>query len=163
MIRLTQETAPVALTDYLVKARAGLWNMMACVWTSGAGPWDGFLPRERGKDAHFSYLFEGGRHLFAGVGDLKLRNYVDLQDAKLAISQILHQHHPVKIGSKDPNTCAVIVRPNAYILLLPTANQKNLYVPMPDASAHELLQDPDQLEREFPGIFTFEGNSAHGE
>lgn len=146
MIRLAQAECPPTLYRLLSHLRPHFGNLVGAAWVAGAGPWDAFLQRQNGREPHFLLLFEDGTHRYPEMGDMsEHRSFVEMM---LAIDEVMVCYDPD--AGPDQRNCALILRPHAFILLL---GKQRLYVPMPDASAHERLADPARLERDFPGAF----------
>lgn len=144
MIHLTQADCPPELLPTLRQLRNHFGPLSGCAWFTGKGPWDAILKADARRCRQFAFLFQDGSHRFPQPGDMsENRGFIKLM---LAIDEIVTTMDP------EVENGAVILRPMAYIALLSAGN---LYVPLPDSSAHERLEDPAILEREFPGIFKF--------
>lgn len=160
MFKLKQADLDPSLAPTLIAARKKFIDRTAAAWICGPGAWDAFLPRMKAHTRHYAYLFahRGPYFTLPAIDNsvLTFEGLVDLQNA-LVILRNAHQNPapqdgPVTAGYNGSDA-TIILRPNAYIVLPQTRSFANLYVPMPDASAHELMSDPAELDREFPGIF----------
>lgn len=129
----------------------------AVAWTSGAGPWDDFLPRMPDELFHFTHLATAGAGRFFMP---RSEQYLDpargaddrLQITIFRIPRLLYPH--LSISMMKMRSCAIILRKHAYIHL--SLASRHRYVPLPGLTAHEELADAAQLERDFPGIFEIE-------
>lgn len=149
MIALETRECPPTLEPSLRHARQLFGKLHAAIFTSAPGWWGSFLPQGPSRRM-FYFLFESGQHQFApDEGDqVDERTSLDLRNTLVRICDA-HQD-PKRRYQAD---CAVILRRRAYIFLPESQDQPSLYVPLPDTSAHELLEDQQQLDAEFPGIF----------
>lgn len=154
MIRLQQHNAPENLLDMLKPARRAFGTWTAASWESGEGPWNVFLPKLEGQ--HDSCLFNkgDGQVLHVTCDNTIVLGTRDIFDLRVTMNIALEHHFAGQHWRSGLVAGALILRPTAYIVIHP--DRPGLYVPMPDASAHELLADPAQLEREYPGVFTID-------
>lgn len=152
MIQLTPTTHSPGLDGILNLARRNFGAQMACAWMSGKGPWDRFLQRMPGHDAHYSFLKSDGNYRHTTATAMDILDTDGLYELRTAVTAILRAEFPNSGQLTGRQPCAIILRPNAYIVLFPQPG-RDLYVPFADASGHELIADVDLLERDFPGIF----------
>lgn len=139
MIHLKQADCPPGLVRSLVAVREAFGQMTSCAWIHSKDAWQAILPDTPIKAPRFLFFSNDGTHRVPRPGDMSGSGpHLELM---LAIDTIAKS-----FGDPD----AVILRPNTCIVLQEKAN---IYFPMPDTSAHERLEDPAALEREFPGTF----------
>lgn len=152
MIRLTQQEAAPHLVRSLGEARAAL-GQYPVARVEGEGPWNSFLPRRLKKHMDYLRLTPGCPELLNET-DIDALSKEKLLAVKLAITKV-RLHHTQVLGSMANNerlACAIIFRPAAYIFFS-TISLPDVYVPLPETSGHEVLEDLHKLEAEFPGIF----------
>lgn len=157
MISLTLQAHPPRLDKMLRTAPKKLGGLVAAIHATGRGPWDDFIP-DRDYDVIFWFLLEGGRYASSAAAEEKFGS-TPIFELKGTIAAI-HNDWFDTVGKEpqDVGPFAVILRRNAYLLISgkPVSGEpdrSNFYIPMPDMSAHELLSDQAQLERDFPGLF----------
>lgn len=154
MIQLTQESCPERLApslDIVRKQCFGLTTMAA--WESGRGPWNAVLSPLDNQPCSFSYHNEDGCYLQVVPADVSIFGLKNLFEFRVAMNLMLEIHFDGKHWHNGALDAAALVRPDAYLIL--KADGTGVYVPMPDVTAHEILEDQTKLDREFPGLFTF--------
>lgn len=160
MIRLQQADLDPSLIPTLTEAKRKFGDRTAAAWICGPGFWDTFLPRMKAHTRHYVYLFNHRDPFFTlpaiDNSVLELDGLLELQNA-LVILRNEHQcpapNEKVRPSDYHGSDVTILMRPNAYIVMPIERVNPDLYVPMPDTSAHELLEDQQRLDRDFPGIF----------
>lgn len=150
MIQLHHHDCPADIIDKLRAARDNFGARSACVWVAGEGPWDRFLERMPGQETHYTVYFTNGTYQHLDVRRIYGAENAHLQTMRLGVSAIIQAHKPMP---GTPRNCAVILRPNAYLVLFPETEERSLYVSMPGLTAHEQLADIASLEQDYPGQF----------
>lgn len=149
MIHLMQIPCSQSLLPTLHQAAEQLGAVQAVMLSTGPGPWDCILPWHDEPVAMFAFRLANGELRTAAALDIiAAPEKLALTTAVSQIYNEFHRHQGLNIGG---GCCAIILRKHAYLLM--TRGACNRYVPLANGSGHELMNDPVELEREFPGIF----------
>lgn len=151
MFTLREETCPQQLADMLWTLHQEFDDLVAIGYANALGPWDDVIKKH--QDEPFSFLFKD-RVLYQS--DVETRMGSSRKLVLTAAVVAIRNYYFFKTGGAgaDPryHPAAVILRRNAFIVLAPEG--RHIYVQIPGHStAHELMDDPAQLETEFPGMF----------
>lgn len=155
MFVLTQQACSHHLIRTLNPVRIHFKELLVACYASGHGPWDDIVHKHESPEVLFSFVFPDGP-LYGEDAKKRLGSPAkfDLTASISTIHNEFFQNFGLTLDAR-PENCAIILRPNAFIVL--TSDRGNSYVQYPDASTdvtgHELMDDPNQLNREYPGRF----------
>lgn len=154
MFVLKQENCPDQLALLLETLVETFGDLVAVCYSNARGPWDETIKAHQSPEVMFSFLFQDGvAYSNDAARRLGTNRKLSLTAAVSAIRNEYFSTGDVRADHRY-NPCAVILRQHAFIVLTPETDNRNLYVQIPGkATGHELLDDPQQLDREFPGVF----------